>query len=263
MRRAAVALGALMLSALLLPRAALAQYGGEGLGSAVNNDAIEHQGRADVNPAEMALRGAVESEFKIIKDVKLGLHDADPNVRVTELTKLRPLKDPEADRILITQGLTDPDLRVKIKAVDLLGARQTAGSVRPMSQMLFLRSTEPIVKLHLVAALGRIGDTDGALPVMQYLEEETDARARGTAVFALGEIGDERSLALLSKCADEDPSPMVQRLAKEALQKVDGELPTQRVARATEQHKLQASETTEARLAKLREVDQKIQDDDR
>ena len=86
--------------------------------------------------------------------------------------------------------------------------------------MLFLRSTEPIVKLHLVAALGRIGDAQGVMPVMQYLGEDQDERGRGTAVFALGEIGSDQAVPLLNAVVAQDQSPMVRRLAKEALQKV-------------------------------------------
>jgi hypothetical protein len=66
-----------------------------------------------------------------------------------------------------------------------------------MSSMLFLRSTEQIAKLHLVSELGRIGDAQGALPIMQFLAEPEDERGRGTAVFALGEIGNEKATPLL------------------------------------------------------------------
>ena len=124
--------------------------------------------------------------------------------------------------------MSDPDVRVKVKAIDILGAREANDAVTPMSTMLFLRSTEPIVKLHLVAALGRIGDAQGALPVMQYLGEDQDERGRGTAVFALGEIGSDKAVPLLNAVVAQDQSPMVRRLAKEALEKVSGEMPTER-----------------------------------
>jgi len=45
--------------------------------------------------------------------------------------------------------MSDPDVRVKVKAIDILGAREANAAVSTMSRMLFLRSTEPIVKLHL------------------------------------------------------------------------------------------------------------------
>src|SRR5208282_2661468 len=135
---------------LAVPHLAFAQYGGQGLGSALSSNPMSHQGKQMPGVDDMTGRAMQETPFKIIKDVKLGLKDADPAVRVSELLKLRNLQDPEVNQIL-------------------------------MNSMLFLRSTEPIVKLHLVAALGRIGDAQGAMPVMQYLGEDQDERGRGTA----------------------------------------------------------------------------------
>src|SRR5882672_5492036 len=174
------------------PRVVLAQYGGQGLGSALSNNAMNHQGQMRAGVDDMATRAAKETPFKIIKDVKLGLKDADPNVRVGELNKLRWLKDAEVNEILL-MAMSDPDLRVKIKAIDVLGAREANVAVPAMDSMLFLRSTEPIVKLHLIAALGRVGDAQATLPVIQYLAVEEDDRGRGTAVFALGEIGSDQA----------------------------------------------------------------------
>ncbi|MGO9602636.1 MAG: HEAT repeat domain-containing protein [Candidatus Binataceae bacterium] len=253
---------------LALPVAARAQtsgdsYGGQGLGSAIANSPMMHQGLTKAGVDDVAGRADKESAFKIIKDVKLGLKDADPNVRVAELNKLRNIQDPEADQILI-ESLADPDLRVKIKALDILGYREANTAVEPISQMLFLRSTEQAVKLHAVAALGRIGDSQGTLPIIQYSEEETDEQGRGTAVFALGEIGNDKATPYLVKTADEDPSAMVRRLSKEALQKIDGELPTQRSTQvAVSQQKPTGPLPTDQKLAKLRDMDQKIQDMDR
>jgi len=54
---------------------------------------------------------------------------------------------------------------------------------------------------------------------------------------------------------------MVRRLAKEALQKVSGEMPTERsktIASNTATDK--ADEPTDQKLAKLREMDQKLSD---
>ncbi|HLI79672.1 MAG TPA: HEAT repeat domain-containing protein [Candidatus Binataceae bacterium] len=240
-------------------------YGGAGLGSALANDPYSHQSQIQAGVSDVSKRVESESAFKIIKDVKVGLKDADPNARVQELKKLRDISDPEVNRIII-DCLSDPDLRVKIKAVDLLGARQANDGVPPMSQLLFLRSTEPLLKLHAAAALGRIGDSRGALPVMEYLEEETDAgdddRARGTAVFALGEIGSDKSTELLSTVVAKDKSDMVRRLAQEAIEKIDGELPSQHSTQlAAEKTKL--VQPTDEKLAKLREFDAKMQEMER
>jgi HEAT repeat protein len=254
---AAFALGV----ALAVPQLAFAQYGGQGLGSALSSNPMSHQGQVKPGVDDMQSNAATETPFKIIKDVKLGLKDADPTARVTELERLRFLTDPEVNQIL-TNSISDPDVRVKIKAIDLLGAREANDAVTPMSTMLFLRSTEPIVKLHLVAALGRIGDTQGALPVMQYLGEDQDERGRGTAVFALGEIGSDKATPLLNAVVAQDQSPMVRRLAKEALQKVSGELPTER-AKTVAEASTKANQPTDQKLAKLREMDKKMEDSER
>lgn len=254
---ASVALGA----ALAIPHIAFAQYGGQGIGSALSSNPMSHQGQVRPGIDDMASRAQTETPFKIIKDVKLGLHDADPNVRVTELIKLRNLQDPEVNDILI-QSIADPDIRVKIKAIDILGAREANAAVNPMTSMLFLRSTEPIVKLHLVAALGRIGDAQGALPVMQYLAEPQDERGRGTAVFALGEIGSDKATSLLESIVAEDKSPMVRRLAHEAQLKIAGELPTEHKKQIASD-KTDLPVPTDQKLAKIREFDKKMQDEER
>jgi HEAT repeat protein len=247
--------------ALAVPQLALAQYGGQGLGSALSSNPLSHQEATKAGVDDIASRAAQETPFKIIKDVKLGLKDADPTARVSELEKLRNLQDPEVNQILIN-SMSDPDVRVKIKAIDILGARQANDAVTPMSSMLFLRSTEPIVRLHLVAALGRIGDAQGAVPVMQYLGEDQDERGRGTAVFALGEIGSDKAVPLLNAVVAQDQSPMVRRLAKEALQKVSGEMPTER-AKTVAANTSRENIPTDQKLAKFREMDKKLSEAER
>src|SRR5579863_4299744 len=250
---------------LAAPQFAFAQYGGQGLGSALSSNPMSHQGSVKAGIDDIAHNAQQETPFKIIKDVKLGLKDADPNVRVQELKKLRNLQDPEVNKILM-DTLSDPDIRVRIKAVDLLGARQANEGVPPISQMLFLRSTEPLLKLHAAAALGRIGDARGTLPVMEYLEEESnsgdDDRARGTAVFALGEIGNDRATEVLSSEVTNDKSDMVRRLAQEAIEKIDGELPSQHSTELAAQ-KARMIQPTDEKLSKLREFDQKLQEMER
>jgi HEAT repeat protein len=261
--RATTAALAASLLALAMPSLVHAQsYGGQGLGSAIANSPMMHQGMIKSGVDDITSRANKESTFKIIKDVKQGLKDADPAVRVQEVIKLRNVPDPDADRLLI-ETLSDPDLRVKMKVIDILGYRETDSAVEPISQMLFLRTTEEPVRLHAVAALGRIGDAQGTLPIIQYLRGESDDQGRGTAVFALGEIGSDKATPVLIQCADEDSSPMVRRLAKEALQKIDGELPSQHAQQVAANKKPDGQTPTDQKLSKLREMDQKLQELDR
>ena len=189
-----------------------------------------------------------------LKSAEAGLADADPRVRVEALRKLRNLKEPDADFMLI-RAMSDPDTRVRVKAIDILGGRGNTDAVPPMCQFLFLRSTEPVVKMHVAAALGRIGDSRAAKPLIQYLFEATDESSRGTAVFALGEIGDHSATDVLTTAATEDQSPTVRRLAQQAIQKINGEIPT---ARPVTTAKQQAVVPTDQRLSKLRELDQQL-----
>ena len=193
-----------------------------------------------------------------VNDAKKKIDDVDPRVRVAALGELEMANTPEANAILMRE-VNDPDLRVKVKAIDVLGVHQFKDAVPIMSQELFLRDTPDVVKLHLVAALGRIGDQAGTLPVMNYLDTQTDSRARGTAVFALGEIGNPKAIDVLTQIIGNDPSPMVRKLAQEALAKINGELPSVHSQElAAERSKRQ--EPTYDKLAKLRELDQKLQE---
>ena len=95
-----------------------------------------------------------KSDDDLIKEAKRKITDADPRVRVDGLEKLRYVGDkPEVTEMLF-RGANDSDVRVRIKAIDVLGARGVNDAVPLMSQALFLRETPAVEKLHLVAALG-------------------------------------------------------------------------------------------------------------
>ncbi len=242
------------LIAVLMAAPAFAQ-----VGSALSNNPMIHQGPMgqQAGIGDIQQRAQSETPVAIVKDASKAMDDADPLVRVKGLKSLANIQNPDVNGILL-RGLVDPDIRVKIKAIDILGNREVSDAVQQMSQMLFLRSTEDAVKLHLVSALGKIADARGTLPVMQYLEEQGDERSRGTAVFALGEIGDAQATDTLTNVATEDHSEKVRRLAQEALEKIDGELPAQHSSRLAASQD-DAPVPTDQRLFKLRQIDEEIQ----
>jgi HEAT repeats len=244
--------GGLLLALAIPPASALAQFGGYGPGA---------QGGAGNMMSKMMQGGQKGQETKspdqLETDAKKGMSDADPRVRAEALDKLRGVNEPKAQEILI-QGLTDPDIRVKIRAIDILGAQQATLAVPLMTQQLFLRETQAVVKLHIVAALGRIGDSRGTLPVVGYLKQAPDDAARGTAVFALGEIGDPHATDILVQTVTNDKNPMVRKLAQESLEKIDGELPTVHSEQQTAQSDSRLI-PTDQRLSRMREVDREMQ----
>jgi len=199
-----------------------------------------------------------KSDPDLIKEAKRKITDADPRVRVEGLEKLRYVSDSAEANELLFRGLNDSDVRVRIKAIDVLGARGTNDAVPPMSQDLFLRETPAIEKLHLVAALGRVGDGRGTLPIVEYLDETDETSSRGTAVFALGEIGDPRANDSLIKIVRSDKSAMVRKLAEEAIEKIDGELPSRHSEELAEE-KSKELQPTDEKLSKMRQNDYELQ----
>jgi HEAT repeat protein len=236
----------LVASAIIIPRVVRAQM----------------TGQRGVNPLQRleqagSMKHAGKTPADAIRDAKRKFADADPRVRVQGLEGLRFVESPDANEILF-RGISDSDVRVRIKAIDVLGARGVSDAVPIMAQELFLRETPAVEKLHLVASLGRIGDQRGAMPIVNYLKETDDSASRGTAVYAIGEIGDPATSDALIQVLSNDPSPMVRKLASEAIEKIDGELPN-RHQEVLEAQKQKADVPTDQKLAKLREIDSEMQ----
>jgi HEAT repeat protein len=247
--------GGLLLALTVAPLPALAQFGGLASPGGGGNMMGQMMRGASKTGGGGGDQG--KSPDQLEQDAKKGMADADPRVRAEALDKLRHVGEPKAQEILI-QGLTDPDIRVKIRAIDILGAQQATIAVPLLNQQLFLRETQPVVKLHIVAALGRIGDSRGTLPIIGYLKEAPNDQARGTAVFALGEIGDPHASDILVQTVSNDSNPMVRKLAQESLEKIDGELPSVHSEQQTAQSDSRLV-PTDQRLSKMREMDQEIQ----
>jgi len=244
---------------LLVPGWAHAQTYGAPVGSNDVSSVGPHSAFSTFEQMEDAApQRKAKSDPDIIKEAKRKITDADPRVRVEALERLRYVSDSAEAAELLFRGLNDSDVRVRIKAIDVLGARGADDAVPPMDQDLFLRETPAIEKLHLVAALGRIGDTRGTLPIVEYLDETDETASRGTAVFALGEIGDPRANDSLIKIVRNDKSAMVRKLADEAIEKIDGELPS-RHSEEVAQEKTIVQQPTDEKLGKLRQEDSELQ----
>jgi HEAT repeat protein len=240
----------ILAAALALPPLAFAQAGYTGPRGGSNI----LQNLETVGPGSQA--GKADDEQ--IKEAKKRFADADPRVRVEGLEKLRYVENQTDSTEILDRGMNDLDVRVRIKAIDVLGARGVNEVVPLMAQRLFLRQTPAIEKLHLVAALGRIGDARGTLPILQYLDEATDQDSRGTAVFALGEIGDPEANDKLIQIVQNDKSALVRRLAQEALEKIDGELPNHRQQEEEAERKKEL-QTTDEKLSQLRALDTQLE----
>src|ERR1700693_5565896 len=97
---------------LLMSSVASAQIGGPAQNSPLGNIFKN-------NNATTSNKSSVQHD---LKSAEAGLGDADPRVRVEALRKLRNVHEPEADFLLI-RAMSDPDTRVRVKAIDILGGR--------------------------------------------------------------------------------------------------------------------------------------------
>jgi HEAT repeat protein len=148
---------------------------------------------------------------------KLGSDDADE--RLQAVRNLGESKDEKAVEYLV-QAVGDDDVRVRAKAIDMLGHMRATESTPVLIQYLFLRTTDPQMKTLILAALGKIGDERAARPIVEFLGRDLDSRTKGTALFALGEIGSNDGEGALSWAAANESDATLRRLANEALVKV-------------------------------------------
>lgn len=142
-----------------------------------------------------------------------------PETRLEAVKSLGDSKDLKAIEHLMN-ATADVDIRVKIKAIDYLGTLKATDATPVLVQQLFLRDVGLGVKQKVLIALGKIGDPRGADPILEFLKRNLDQRTKGTALFALREVGNDSVLPLLDTIARTDTSPPLRRLAAEAAEDI-------------------------------------------
>jgi HEAT repeat protein len=173
-----------------------------------------------ISPKQMRDRYEKNTKGTSIDDFVKNLTSDDAGKRLEAVKSLGATKDTKAVAYLL-QALGDADVRVQAKAIDMLGDMRANEAVPVLVQYLFLRTTDANMKPLILVALGKIGDAKAATPIVEYLQRDLDPATRGTAIFALGEIGAPESVDALSRIAakaDEDQT--VRRLASDAITKV-------------------------------------------
>jgi HEAT repeat protein len=148
------------------------------------------------------------------------LRETDPVRRLEAVKNLATQKDEKAIELLI-EATSDQDLRVRIKAIDCLGNAKAGAAIPVLVQSLYLTESEPWLKQKVLVALGKIGDSRAARPISDFLSRDVDVPTVGTAVYALGEIGDQSSLDRLNEIAEHSDEPNLQRVARDAIAKIN------------------------------------------
>ena len=172
-----------------------------------------------INSQQIRQRYEKNTKGTTIDDFVKKLDSDDAEKRLEAVKSLGASKDNKAVEYLI-QAVGDPDVRVRVKAIEMLGEMRATDATPVLIQALFLRSTEAQMKQRILAALGKIGDVRAARPIIEFLHRDLDPATRGTAIFALGDIGAPESVEALQPIAEADQDQNVRRLASEALNKV-------------------------------------------
>ncbi len=175
---------------------------------------------AQTNPYRIKERYDKAKHGRSIFEWTRRLQDDDPVKRLDAVKSLADSGESAAIQYLV-QATGDPDMRVKIKAIDSLGKLRATAATQVLVQYLFLRKTEPRVKQRILVALGMIADPRATDPILEYLKQNLTPEAKGTAIFSLGEIGSPKALADLKKVKQSSENPQLRLLASEAIAKIN------------------------------------------
>ena len=148
--------------------------------------------------------------------------DTDPNVRLEAVESLGKDGSEGAVKPLL-DATADSDPRVRAKAIDYLGAIGNPIATQLLTQYLFLSDTDRASKQRVLVALGRIADPAAVGSLTSFLGRTTDGELRGGALFALGEIGDEKGLETVESYASSD-DPNIKRVAAQAAIKINAKV---------------------------------------
>jgi HEAT repeat protein len=160
---------------------------------------------------------APQSAQKLNDNVRK-LKSDDATERLQAVRGLGEINEPKAIEYLVAAA-SDPDMRIRIKAIDTLGQIKAKDATPPLVQQLFMRDTDLGTKQRILACLGKIGDTTATGPIMDFLARDIDPGLRGNAIFALGDIGDPQAIPALEAIA-RDGDPLLRGVAADSVRKI-------------------------------------------
>ena len=161
---------------------------------------------------------APQSAQKLNDNVRK-LQSDDPEQRLEAIRGLGEINEPKAIEYLVAAA-NDPDMRIRIKAIDTLGQIKAKEATPLLIQQLFMRDTDLGTKRRILACLGKIGDTRATGPIVDFMARDVDPAVRGNAIYALGDIGDPAAIPALDALAKDGADPALRALAGEAVRKI-------------------------------------------
>ncbi len=140
--------------------------------------------------------------FELILSVVM---DENARVRYAAISQLSTLGHENLQKsleILRDRLLNDSEVDVQAAAADSLGALQLTEAFDDL-QNLYETTSEWLIKMSVVAALGELGDPRGFDLLTSALESE-EPIVRTMAIGALGDLKDERAIPLILGYANDD-----------------------------------------------------------
>ncbi|MCU0545935.1 MAG: HEAT repeat domain-containing protein [Oscillatoriaceae cyanobacterium Prado104] len=157
--------------------------------------------------------------FKLIQTA---IADKNVRVRYAAVSQMSTLGTQDLSlslEILLNCLHNDPEADVKAAAADALGALKLTEALEDLQQV-YSTTSEWLIQLSIVAALGEMGDLK-AFPILETALTSQNELIQTIAISALGELGDPRAIALLVPYA-ESPDWMVRHRVAQALVRLGG-----------------------------------------
>jgi HEAT repeat protein len=195
-------------AALLLPLVATAQIPFEGGGTP-----------GDAPRTRLRDRYRAPQNNQKLDDNIRKLKSDDPETRLEGLKGLGEMNEPRAIEQLVA-ATNDPDMRIRIKAIDILGNIRAKEATPLLIQQLFMRDTDIGTKRRILASLGKIGDERATGPIVDVLPRDVDPAVQGNAIFALGDIGDPAAVQPLERFSRDGHDERLRALAVDAIRKI-------------------------------------------
>jgi HEAT repeat protein len=148
-----------------------------------------------------ALQVLAMSDVDTLSPLVEFLHDEDADLRIQAALALGEQRDERAAPALL-EALGDPDANVRYHAIEALGKLRAAGAAEALAEVAETRDF--FLAFPALDALTRINDARVAPRVVPLLEDEL---LREAAADALGQIGDEETVAPLAALLNTPGAP--------------------------------------------------------
>ncbi|MGF1494118.1 MAG: phycobilisome degradation protein NblB [Microcoleaceae cyanobacterium] len=155
--------------------------------------------------------------------IQTAVVDSDTRVRYAAVSQLSSLGKQDLDKsleLLRDRLQTDPEADVQAAAADAIGGLQLKQAFPELKQ-LYAQTSEWLVKMSIVAALGELAEPEGFDLLADALQDENEL-IQTVAIGSLGELGNLQAVPLLTPYVTKDDWQIRYRVAQ-ALGKLGGE----------------------------------------